>query len=217
MGEACEAFNMPIVSGNVSLYNETHGQSILPTPTIGGVGLLQDVAQHGNMHIEREGDAIYLLGETKGHLGQSLYLREVEDRREGTPPPVDLAAEKLHGTFVRNMIEHGVLQAAHDLSDGGLLPALAEMTFKNGIGAEITLPEGVQPQAFCFGEDQARYVLVVPQDKRDQFMLAASELDLPITDLGTTGGDFIQVIDHTRVPVEHLKTAHATWLPGYME
>ena len=115
------------------------------------------------------------------------------------------------------MSAHGVLSACHDISDGGLLPALAEMTLKAGIGAEITLPEGVEAIAYCFGEDQGRYLIAVPQGKRDQLLLAANELDLPLTDLGKTGGDMLIVAGYTRVPVTHLKEVHHAWMPGYME
>lgn len=217
MGEACATLDMPIVSGNVSLYNETHGQPILPTPTIGGVGLMQDVNKHCRSDFTKEGHTIFVIGETRGHLGASLYLREIEGKDEGDAPDVDLTAEKLHGTFVRNMIEHGVLSACHDVSDGGLLCAVAEMTLKHAIGAKLELPEGAHPVPFCFGEDQARYIVSVPADKCDQFMLAANELDIPLTSLGTTGGEFLEVLGLTRVSVDHLKTVHETWLAGYME
>lgn len=216
MGQACAMLDMPIVSGNVSLYNETHGQSILPTPTIGGVGLLQDVHQHGTMHITHEGDRIYLVGETAGHLGASLYLKEIEDSRDGPPPAVDLSAEKRHGTFIRSAIAHQQLRACHDLSDGGLLPALAEMMLKHGIGADIHLPEGSEPIPFCFGEDQARYLLIVPPEQCDALLLTANELDVPLTDLGQTGGNLLHVGGLTRLPVAHLQTVHAAWMPGYM-
>ena len=121
IGEACRALEFPVVSGNCSLYNETNGEAILPTPAIGGVGLIKNVARTASVAFKREGDTILLIGETKGHLGQSLYLREIEGREDGAAPPVDLAAEKRNGDFVRGLIEAGRVDTVHDCSDGGLL------------------------------------------------------------------------------------------------
>ena len=137
IGEACKALDFPVVSGNVSLYNETNGRAILPTPTIGGVGLLDDFTKSATLAFKREGEAILLVGETQGWLGQSLYLREICGREDGAPPPVDLIEERENGDFVRALIRDGTATAAHDLSDGGLLVALAEMAMASGIGATL--------------------------------------------------------------------------------
>ena len=133
----------PVVSGNVSLYNETNGRAILPTPTIGGVGLLDEFTKSMTLAFKAEGEAILLIGETHGWLGQSLYLREICGREEGAPPPVDLAAEQRNGDFVRGLIRDGLVTAVHDVSDGGLLVALAEMAMASGIGAVLEAPSGV--------------------------------------------------------------------------
>ncbi len=119
--------HFPVVSGNVSLYNETQGRGILPTPTIGGVGLLDDVRKHATLAFKRAGDVILLIGETEGWLGQSLYLRDICGREEGAPPPVDLEVEKKNGDFVRHLISSGLVDTVHDCSDGGLAIAVAEM------------------------------------------------------------------------------------------
>ena len=132
IGEACRALDFPVVSGNVSLYNETNGRAILPTPTIGGVGLLDDFTKSMTIAFKAEGEAILLIGETRGWLGRSLYLRDICGREEGAPPPVDLAAERRHGDFVRGLIRDGLVTAVHDISDGGLLVALAEMAMASG-------------------------------------------------------------------------------------
>ena len=160
IGEACRALDFPVVSGNVSLYNETNGRAILPTPTIGGVGVLDDFTKSATLAFKAEDEAILLIGETAGWLGQSLYLREICQREEGAPPPVDLAAERRNGDFVRALIAEGIATAAHDVSDGGLLVALAEMAIASGIGAELDAAP-LAPHAFWFGEDQARYVVTV--------------------------------------------------------
>src|SRR5204863_2706192 len=137
MREACLALDYPVVSGNVSLYNETSGSAVLPTPVIGGVGLIGDAHRAVDLALKRDGDALILIGETKGHLGASLYLREIEGSEAGPPPPVDLAAERHNGDFARGEIAAGHVAACHDAGDGGLLVALAEMAMAGGRG--ITL------------------------------------------------------------------------------
>src|SRR6266403_1705796 len=137
ISEACRALDFPVVSGNVSLYNETNGRGILPTPSIGGVGLLDDFTKSATLAFKAAGQAILLIGDTAGWLGQSMYLREVCGREEGAPPPVDLASERRNGDLVRMLIRDGALTAVHDVSDGGLLVALAEMGIAGGIGARL--------------------------------------------------------------------------------
>lgn len=215
IADACSRLEFPVISGNVSLYNETHSQPILPTPTIGGVGILADLERRIGNVITHEGDTIYLLGDTVGHLGCSLWLREVLGREEGAPPPVDLMQEKRHGSFVRSIADLGLLRACHDLSDGGLLIALAEMCLPSGIGADITLPSG-EPHAMAYGEDQGRYLLVVSPQYHDEVLIAANQLSIPLTDLGTTGSDHLTVTGHTSLPIAHLRDVNEAWMPGYM-
>ena len=137
IAEACKALDFPVVSGNVSLYNETQGRGILPTPSIGGVGVLADFTKSATLAFKAAGETILLIGETQGWLGQSLYLRDVCGREEGAPPPVDLIEERENGDIVRALIGEGLVTAAHDISDGGLLVALAEMAMASGIGANL--------------------------------------------------------------------------------
>src|SRR6201996_1434527 len=139
IGAACRALDFPVIGGNCSLYNETNGEGILPTPAIGGVGLMADVTKMATVAFKREGDVVIVIGETKGHLGQSIYLREIEGREDGAAPSVDLGLEKKNGDFVRGLIEAGRVDAVHDVSDGGLLVAIAEMTMPFGLGASIGL------------------------------------------------------------------------------
>lgn len=212
MGEACRALDYPIISGNVSLYNETNGKGIFPTPAIGGVGLLKDVEKRCLNHFSREGDVVVLVGETKGHLGQSLYLREMHGREEGAPPPVDLAAERKHGDFVREQILNGKLLACHDVSDGGLLVAIAEMCLPRGIGAELEIPADA---AFAFGEDQARYVLAVAETDFAELQATAKKSGVPLKRLGKVGAKSLSV-GGASCAVADLKAAHEAWLPTYM-
>jgi len=166
MAEACRALDFPVVSGNVSLYNETRGAdgatvAILPTPAIGGLGLLEDAARAVGLALP-PGCEVVLLGETRGHLGQSLWLREVLGREAGPPPPVELEAERRNGDFVRDEILSGRVIACHDVSDGGVLVALAEMVMAGRAGLHLDAPQsGISPHAFWFGEDQGRYLVAV--------------------------------------------------------
>ena len=210
MGEACVALDFPIVSGNVSLYNETNGRGILPTPAIGGVGILKHLDRMATIALKKPGQTLVLIGETKGHLGQSIYLRDILGREEGPPPPVDLAAERCHGEAVRKLIESGAVATCHDLSDGGLLLALAEMCMAGRLGAKIALPPGLAVHEAAFGEDQGRYLVAVDDPAP---VLAAG---VPAMVLGQTGGTDLTVSGHAPISVEALRKAHEAWLPAYM-
>jgi phosphoribosylformylglycinamidine synthase len=215
--EACLALNFPVVSGNVSLYNETQGRGILPTPTIGGVGLLKNFEQSASLAFKASGEAILLIGETAGWLGQSAYLATLFGREEGAPPPVDLAAEKRHGDFVRDLIAKARVTAVHDCSDGGLLVAVAEMAMASGIGAKLeAAPAGLPAHAFWFGEDQARYVLTVPAAALPEIESAAKAAGVPALRLGVTGGEQLTLPGENPISVAALKQRHESWLPDYM-
>src|SRR5262249_28287476 len=160
IADACKALDFPVVSGNVSLYNETNGRAILPTPTIGGGGLIDDFAKAATPAFQGGDEATFLIGENTALLRQSLCLRDMCEREEGARPPVDLAAERNSGDLVRALIAEGIAVAVHDISDGGLLVAIAEMAMAAGIGAELDRAP-LAAHAFWFGEDQARYVVTV--------------------------------------------------------
>ena len=217
IAEACKALDFPVVSGNVSLYNETSGRAILPTPTIGGVGVLNDFMKSMSLAFKAEGQAILLIGISKGWLGQSLYLRDVCGREEGAPPPVDLAAEKGNGEFVRGLIAAGRITAAHDLSDGGLAVALAEMAISSGLGAKLDAgPKDLPPHGFWFGEDQARYVITAPAAGADKLIADAKAAGVPIATIGVTGGNALALPGETPILVAALTEKFEGWLPAYM-
>jgi len=182
IGEAVKALDMPIVSGNVSLYNETDGTGILPTPTIGAVGLIA----HPDLMIDgtlRDGHVLLVLGETTGHLGQSALLAEVYDRADGDAPHVDLAVEKAHGDFIRD--NHAQITVCTDLADGGLALAAFELAEAAGIG--ITLDAEDTPT--LFGEDQGRYLIACNFDQAEGLMLAAGQAGVPLAMVGKAGGE----------------------------
>jgi len=214
MAAACRALDFPVVSGNVSLYNETDGCGILPTPAIGGLGVLEDVRHCVGLAL-RPGLDLVLVGATQGWLGQSLWLREVAGREDGPPPPVDLAAERRNGDFVRGRILGGQVSACHDVSDGGLLVAVAEMALGGRIGATLAAPPaGVAAHAFWFGEDQARYVLAVAD--ADAALAAAATAGVPATRLGWVGGEDLTLPGGVAISVKELRTAHERFFPAWM-
>ena len=213
MAAACSALDFPIVSGNVSLYNETNGTGILPTPAIGGVGLLADYRTMATIAFKAAGDAIILIGETKGHLGQSLYLREVSGREDGPPPPVDLAAERRHGDFVRAQILSGAVSACHDLSDGGLMVAIAEMALSGNLGAVLDVATTLPLHGFAFGEDQARYILTT--SNAHSLLEAAKAAGVPAQQIGTVGGDAVS-LNGSSASLAALRQAHEGFFPHLM-
>jgi phosphoribosylformylglycinamidine synthase len=220
IGEACQALDFPIVSGNVSLYNETNGQGILPTPTIGGVGLIDDWSRMARIGFSAEGEAIVLIGAPDAwgtHLGQSAFLRELFDRKEGAPPPVDLAHERQVGDFVRGLIRDDTATTAHDLSDGGLAVALAEMAMASGIGATIDQPDDIHPLPSYFGEDQGRYLVTIRADEMEQFLDRARAAGVRAVRIGTTGGASLKLGEARAISVADMKTAHEGWFPAFME
>jgi phosphoribosylformylglycinamidine synthase len=217
IAEACKTLDFPVVSGNVSLYNETNGRGILPTPTIGAVGILDDLAKSATLAFKSEGEEVLLIGETKGWLGQSSFLATVLGREEGAPPPVDLSVEKRNGDFVRDLIGSSTATAVHDLSDGGLLVALAEMAMASNIGAMLkAAPADMPAHAFWFGEDQARYLLTMKPADLPKVEAAARKNGVPLRHLGTTGGRQLTLPGTDPILVSSLHKLHESWLPSYM-
>ena len=217
IADACRALDFPVVSGNVSLYNETNGRGILPTPSIGGVGLLDDFKKSATLAFKAGGEAVLLIGDTQGWLGQSVYLRDVCGREEGAPPPVDLETEKRNGNVVRGMIHAGTATAVHDISDGGLLVALTEMAMAGGMGAQLlAAPAAIVPHAYWFGEDQARYIVTVAAADAGLVLAKMKGAGIPCVRIGTTGNDTIAISGEKAVSVEMLKTGFEGWLPAYM-
>ncbi|MDE2516772.1 MAG: phosphoribosylformylglycinamidine synthase subunit PurL [Rhodospirillales bacterium] len=215
MAAACTALDFPVVSGNVSLYNETNGRAILPTPAIGGLGVIEDAAKAVGYALPPWLDVV-LLGATKGWLGQSLWLREIAGREEGAPPPVDLKAEKQVGDFVRTQILAGTIRACHDVSDGGIMIAVAEMALAGKAGVRLsTGPRDIPGHAFWFGEDQGRYIVAVADGAG--FIRAAEAAGIAAMKLGTSGGRDLTLPDGGTISLTMLAEAHARFFPEWME
>jgi phosphoribosylformylglycinamidine synthase subunit PurL len=215
IAEAARALDFPVVSGNVSLYNETMGQGIPPTPAIGGVGLVDDVARSTTLAFKAAGDDILLVGGAPSWLGRSAWLMTVAGLEQSAPPPVDLAAERRNGAFVASLIDTRRVSAVHDLSDGGLAVALAEMAMAGGIGATVAAfgPE----HAFFFGEDQGRYVLTAAPAETGRIAEEARRLKVPLLRIGVAGGETLRLGAAAPVALAALKEAYESWLPDLMD
>jgi phosphoribosylformylglycinamidine (FGAM) synthase-like enzyme len=216
IGEACRILEFPIVSGNVSLYNETNGKAILPTPAIGGVGLIADVGRMATLAFKSEGDDILLIGGHGRHLGQSLYLREIHSREEGPPPPVNLEQEKRHGDFIRTLIRAGKVTACHDISDGGLLVALAEMGLAGMRGAYIQANDMLD-HISLFAEDQARYLVTCRPAETEMLLARARNAAIDAIRLGRVSGIALIVEGLVSISLDELKAAHEGWFPAFMQ
>jgi phosphoribosylformylglycinamidine synthase len=214
MSEACRVLAFPVVSGNVSLYNETEGAAIPPTPTVGAVGLLADGRARASFDSMVAADTLLVVGVSRGELGSSLFLREVLGREEGAPPPVDLQAERRNGDFVRGLIASGRLRTVHDLSDGGLIIAAAEMALASNLGLELDLTSAAHAHVFLFCEDQGRYL--VATDQPEAIIAAALAAGINIAEVGIAGGEAFASQGLFSLPLARLREAHEGWLPAYM-
>jgi phosphoribosylformylglycinamidine synthase len=240
MADACRALDYPIVSGNVSLYNESKatggGSAILPTPAIGGVGVLEDVSKMATIAFGKEGHSIFLLGNTPsgageyfagqgyGHLGQSLWLRECHGREDGPPPPVDLANERRVGALIRTLVDSHLVNAVHDVSDGGWLVAIAEMALASGLGARIDKWQYRDQyySASLFAEDQGYYVVTVSQSYRDDFMAECLKAGVGVDELGIVEGNSIafptdDIYPAIDIPLTDLRAANESFFKDWME
>jgi phosphoribosylformylglycinamidine synthase len=219
MAEACKVLEFPVVSGNVSFYNETEGWAIPPTPAIGGVGLITDIERMATLALRNPGQALLLIGGPSASpgnwLGQSLYLREIEGREEGAPPPVDLAAERRNGDLLRALIESGTVTTCHDVADGGLLVAVAEMVLAGGVGAVLDV-FGESWHATLFGEDQGRYVVALDPKIAAAVIEEAQAAGVAARRIGRTGGAMLTIDGNHAISVNDLREIHEAWLPSYM-
>ncbi len=225
MAEACRELDFPVVSGNVSLYNETDGVAIPPTPVVGGVGLIENLSETATLRGAQPGDMLYVIGETEGALGASLYARVIlglQGDDAGGPPPVNLAEEVRIGEFVRGLIKRGLVHAVHDVSDGGIACAATEMALASGCGVSLVPDrEGDVKRAEpgLFGEDQGRYLIAATEDQCREWK---SHGFLPAV-MGKFGGDSVTLRTglgpegvEFSVPLKKLREAHEGWLPNYM-
>lgn len=216
MAEACETLSYPVISGNVSLYNETNGQAIPPTPAIGGVGVIEDVTKAARVGGAEAGEELIAIGVTRGWLGQSLYLRELFGMEEGAPPPVDLENERKTGELIRKLIDEALVTACHDVSDGGLLVAAAEMSLAAGRGLTLTTPVKTRQAAFWYGEDQGRYLVAAAPAAADTLLLKAAMAGVQASKIGRFGGPDILLDGKDALSLLDLSDIFESTLPEYM-
>ncbi len=227
MGDACRALDFPIVSGNVSLYNESKatggGSAILPTPAIGGVGIIDDYSKMMTMGFKDSGDTIYLVGSTQPHIGKSLWLREIHACDDGTPPPVHLAEEKRVGEFIREIIELDLVNAVHDISDGGLIVAAAEMALEGGLGCSLFGPfwreqKIAKTEHWLFGEQQASYLVTGDAFSQIELIDLGEKHNMFICGIGTVKKNGFKIKEpEIDIDLADLREAHASFFRDWME
>jgi phosphoribosylformylglycinamidine synthase len=216
MNAACRAFDYPVVSGNVSLYNETNGEAIPPTPAVGGVGLIPNLEHFATLKGAKEGDTLILIGDTMGWLGASIYLSAILSREDGAPPPVNLETEKMNGDYIRKLIRNRRVHAVHDCSDGGLAITACEMAFASNIGMTLAAPAEGTLHGWLFGEDQARYLLSVEENSVNPIISTAHSKGISAQVVGRVGGDRLKAHGGFDVSLEGLRQKHESWLPELM-
>jgi phosphoribosylformylglycinamidine synthase len=216
ISDACRALDIPVVSGNVSFYNETDGRAIPPTPTVGMVGLLEDVEKRVRMPFRREGDVLAILGDTRDELGGSEFLRVVRGRDEGPCPEVDLAAEKRLIDLLAALAEAGKLASAHDVSDGGLAVALAECAMTSGLGMDVGLQSDVRPSAALFGETTARALISFGADQEGAVVETSERFAVPFRIIGRVVGDRLRIALRELVLInESVAVLSGTWTNAF--
>jgi phosphoribosylformylglycinamidine synthase II len=213
MTEACSALDYPVVSGNVSLYNETNGEGIYPTPAIGGVGLIKDISKTKTIAFKQKDTLVYTIGETNGHLGNSQFLSIILDKELGSTPIIDLNNELKNGKFVLELISQNLALSVHDIGEGGLLVAAAEMSLSSGIGIFINCER--KNHAYLFGEDQGRYIIEI--DKKNEALLnkLSNDHSVVLECIGHTIDENIEIKDIGKISIMDLKTNHENWFQNF--
>ena len=215
ISEACVALDYPVISGNVSLYNETNGVAIKPTPTIGGVGFIQDVNKSMTLSLKFSDSLLLVVGETKGHIHQSALCHDILHLKKGPPPAINLNEEKKNSFFVRELIDKKIAKSVHDISDGGIALAVAEMCMAGKMGAKIiTNLIDAERVKFLFGEDQARYLVEIKNEDCENVMKLAKEQEISLLQLGSTKKENL-TIDEMKISVDDLLKLNNKWFHNY--
>ncbi|MCL2324660.1 MAG: AIR synthase related protein, partial [Actinomycetia bacterium] len=218
LAQACRAFGVPVVSGNVSFYNESFGAPIYPTPTVGVVGILDDVTKHMTQDFKNPGDVIILIGETRDELGGSAWLKERAGLTAGEIPALDLALEAAVQAITRELIAQGLINSAHDVSEGGLAVALAESCLTGGLGARVAFDDGLAPAASLFSETQSRVLISTAPEHVDEVLDYLVAAELPFSVLGEVrpAADGIRILDAAELDFEDARAAWMDALPRLM-
>jgi phosphoribosylformylglycinamidine synthase len=218
ISQACQYLNFPVVSGNVSFYNETQNRAISPTPTIGGVGLIKDINNMMTKDFKDIDNLIYVIGKTSGHLYQSEFFREVLKIKDGPPPEVNLFNEKNNGLIIKDLIEKKLLNSVHDVSSGGILLAISEMCFVKRIGAKIKVIKNTnEKHEYLFGEDQSRYIIEVNKKNEDKVNQILEKNDIFNEIIGVTQKDRLEIDGEFSIKLNDLYKFNSIWFNNYFK
>ena len=218
LGEASLYLNFPVVSGNVSFYNQTKDVGIKPTPAIGGVGLIKDYQNMITMDLKENDNLLLVIGKTEGHLDQSLFARDILNEKNGPPPEINLFNEKNNGQTILKLMDKKFIKAAHDVSLGGIITALSKMCIKGKKGAILKKPSYLINQfEYLFGEDQGRYIIEINKDDLKNVTKILQENTVHFDELGTVNDDNLIIDDKSKVSIDDLIKSHTNWLTNYMD
>jgi len=218
LGEASAYLEFPVVSGNVSFYNQTKDIGIKPTPAIGGVGLIKDYQNMVTMDLKEADNMLLVIGKTEGHLDQSLFARDILNEKNGPPPEINLFNEKNNGETVLKLIDKKFIKSAHDVSLGGIITALSKMCIKGKKGATLKKPNYLINQfEYLFGEDQGRYILEISKDDLESATKILQENSVHFDEIGSVNEDSLIIDNKTKVSIDDLIKSHTNWLTNYME
>jgi Phosphoribosylformylglycinamidine (FGAM) synthase, synthetase domain len=218
MSQACNYLNFPVVSGNVSFYNETKNKGIAPTPTIGGVGLIKNLNLMMTNDFKKVDNYIFVIGKTSGHLYQSEFFREVVEIKNGPPPEVNLFNEKNNGLIVQTLIEQKLLNSVHDVSSGGIIIALSEMCITGKIGAKIKIPQkNITPHEYLFGEDQSRYLVEIDKQNKTNVSKILEKNNIYYEIIGITQKDSLEINNEFSIKLEELRELNSFWFKNYFK
>jgi len=218
LGEASAYLDFPVVSGNVSFYNQTKDIGIKPTPAIGGVGLIKDYQNMVTMDLKEADNILLVIGKTEGHLDQSLFARDILNEKNGPPPEINLFNEKNNGETILKLIDKKFIKSAHDVSLGGIITALSKMCIKGKKGATLKKPNYLINQfEYLFGEDQGRYIIEISKDDKESATKILQENSVHFDELGSVNDDSLIIDDKTKVSIDDLIKSHTNWLTNYMD
>ena len=217
IGEAAEYLKFPVVSGNVSFYNQTKDEGIKPTPSIGGVGLIKDYKKMITMDFKEIDNIVLVIGKTEGHIDQSLFARNILDEKNGPPPEINLFNEKNNGETLLKLIDSGLIKSAHDVSIGGIITAVSKMCIKGNKGINLKKPKFlINEIEYFFAEDQGRYIIEIAKENLKKVTDLLNKNAVHFDELGTINENQLFINDKTKVTIDELRTSNTSWLTNYM-